>query len=315
LFACGKALCSAASFSQASLAVTRPIRSAFLIASAILAMSPTVLAQTQQPAAKKTVDDPVVARVNDKPIYRSAVIDFYSQLPPQMAQIPLEQILPGINELAARKLIGEAAEKVKLADDPAVKAQLANAREQVLQQAYLNRKVNAELTDAKLKLRYDELIKQQPPQEEVHARHILTASEADAKAALEEVKKGGDFTEISKKRSTGPTASTGGDLGFFTKDKMVPAFAEAAFALQPGQVTQTPVQTQFGWHIIKVEARRKADAPKFEDVRAQIHQMMEGEVVEKLVTDLRKNAKIEQYDWTPPGKQLPAIAPGEKKKP
>lgn len=294
--------------------MTRPIRSALLIA--ILAVSPAMLAQAQQPAAKKTADDPVVARVNDKPIYRSAVIDFYSQLPPQMAQIPLEQILPGIiNELAARKLIGEAAEKAKLADDPAVKAQLANAREQVLQQAYLNRKVNAELTDAKLKLRYDELIKQQPPQEEVHARHILTASEADAKAALEEVKKGGDFTEISKKRSTGPTASTGGDLGFFTKDKMVPAFAEAAFALQPGQVTQAPVQTQFGWHIIKVEARRKAEAPKFEDVRGQIHQMMEGEVVEKLVTDLRKTAKIEQYDWTPPGKQLPAIAPGEKKKP
>lgn len=308
---------AAASFSQASLAVTRSIRSALLIATAILAVSPAVLAQAQQPASKKApADDPVVARVNDKPIYRSQVIDFYSQLPPQMAQIPLEQILPGIiNELAARKLIGEAAEKAKLADDPAVKSQLVSAREQVLQQAYLNRKVKSELTDAKLKARYDELIKQQPPQEEVHARHILTASEADAKAALEEVKKGGDFTEISKKRSTGPTASTGGDLGFFTKDKMVPAFAEAAFALQAGQVTQTPVQTQFGWHIIKVEARRKAEPPKFDEVRGQIAQMMEGEVVEKLVADLRKNAKIEQYDWAPPGKQLPAIAPGEKKKP
>lgn len=306
---------AAASFSQASFAVTRSIRSALLIATAILAVSPAVLAQ--QPASKKApADDPVVARVNDKPIYRSQVIDFYSQLPPQMAQIPLEQILPGIiNELAARKLIGEAAEKAKLADDPAVKSQLVSAREQVLQQAYLNRKVKSELTDAKLKARYDELIKQQPPQEEVHARHILTASEADAKAALEEVKKGGDFTEISKKRSTGPTASTGGDLGFFTKDKMVPAFAEAAFALQAGQVTQTPVQTQFGWHIIKVEARRKAEPPKFDEVRGQIAQMMEGEVVEKLVADLRKNAKIEQYDWAPPGKQLPAIAPGEKKKP
>lgn len=297
--------------------MTRSIRSALLIATAILAVSPAVLAQAQQSAAKKApADDPVVARVNDKPIYRSQVIDFYSQLPPQMAQIPLEQILPGIiNELAARKLIGEAAEKAKLADDPAVKSQLASAREQVLQQAYLNRKVKSELTDAKLKARYDELLKQQPPQEEVHARHILTASEADAKAALEEVKKGGDFTEISKKRSTGPTAATGGDLGFFTKDKMVPAFAEAAFALQPGQVTQAPVQTQFGWHIIKVEARRKAEPPKFDEVRGQIAQMMEGEVVEKLVADLRKNAKIEQYDWAPPGKQLPAIAPGEKKKP
>jgi peptidyl-prolyl cis-trans isomerase C len=288
-------------------------RSALLLAAAILLASPVALAQ---PAAKKTSDDPVVARVNGQPILRSAVMDFYNQLPPQMAQIPLEQILPGIiNELAARKLLGEVAEKAKLGDDPVVKSQLQAAREQVLQQAYLDRKVKTEVTDAKVRSRYEDLIKQQPPQEEVHARHILTASEADANAALAEVKKGADFTEVSKKRSTGPTAATGGDLGYFTKDKMVPEFAEAAFKLQPGQVTETPVKTQFGWHVIKVEARRKSDPPKFEDVRGQVYEMMAGEVVEKTVADLRKTAKIEQLEWVPPGSKLPAIAPGEKKKP
>lgn len=295
--------------------MTCSIRSAFLITAAILALSPAVLAQGQPAAKKPPADDPVVASVNGKPIYRSAVIDFYGQLPPQMAQIPLEQILPGIiNELAARKLLGEAAEKSKLADTPAVKAQLQAAREQVLQQAYLDRQVKTEVTDAKLRARYAELIKQQPPQEEVHARHILAATEADANAALAEVKKGADFTEVSKKRSTGPTAATGGDLGFFTKDKMVPEFAEAAFKLQPGQVTEAPVKTQFGWHIIKVEARRKAEAPKFEDVRTQVYEIMSGEVVEKLVADLRKDAKIEQYDWVPQGSRMPAIAPAEPKK-
>ncbi len=274
-------------------------------------VSPLALAQ---PA--KTADDPVVARVNGQPILRSAVMEFYNQLPPQMAQIPIEQILPGIiNELAARRLLGEAAEKAKLGDDPAVKKQLQSAREQVLQQAYLDRKVKTEVTDAKMKARYEELIKQQPPQEEVHARHILVASEADAKAALEEVKKGADFTEVSKKRSTGPTAATGGDLGFFTKDKMVPEFAEAAFKLQAGQVTDTPVKSQFGWHVIKVEARRKSDPPKFEDVRGQVYDMMAGETVEKLVADLRKTAKIEQLDWQQPGgSKLPTIAPAEPKK-
>lgn len=297
--------------------MTRSIRSALLIAAAVAALGPVSLspaAFAQQPAAKAS-DDPVVARVNGQPILRSAVIDFYGQLPPQMAQIPLEQILPGIiNELAARKLLGEAAEKAKLGDDPAVKKRLQAAREQVLQQAYLDRKMKTEVTEDKLKARYAELIKQQPAQDEVHARHILVATEADAKAALDEVKKGADFTEVSKKRSTGPTAATGGDLGYFTKDKMVPEFAEAAFQLQPGQVTQTPVKTQFGWHIIKVEARRKSEPPKFEDVRGQIYEMMAGETVEKLVADLRKNAKIEQYDWEPQGKQLPQIAPGEPKK-
>src|SRR5690606_4963724 len=145
----------------------------------------------------------------------------------------------------------------------------------------------------------------------VHARHILTATEADAKSALEEVRKGADFTEVSKKRSTGPTASTGGDLGFFTKDKMVPEFAEAAFALQPGQISETPVQSQFGWHVIKVEARRTAEPPRFEDVREQVYDIMSGEVIEKTVADLKKDAKIEQYDWQPPGGgKLPTIAPG-----
>ncbi|WP_341894000.1 peptidylprolyl isomerase [Ferrovibrio terrae] len=291
--------------------MTRPLSPVLFLAAAMAVVSPLALAQ---PA--KTADDPVVARVNGQPILRSAVMEFYNQLPPQMAQIPIEQILPGIiNELAARRLLGEAAEKAKLGDDPAVKKQLQSAREQVLQQAYLDRKVKTEVTDAKMKARYEELIKQQPPQEEVHARHILVASEADAKAALEEVKKGADFTEVSKKRSTGPTAATGGDLGFFTKDKMVPEFAEAAFKLQAGQVTDTPVKSQFGWHVIKVEARRKSDPPKFEDVRGQVYDMMAGETVEKLVADLRKTAKIEQLDWQQPGgSKLPTIAPAEPKK-
>ncbi len=298
--------------------MTRSIRSALLIAAAAVALSgvalsPAAFAQPKQTA--KTAEDPVVARVNGQPIHRSTVLEFYNQLPPQMAQIPLEQIAPGIiNELAARKLLSDAAEKAKLGDNADVKKQLQSAREQVLQQAYLDRKVKEELTDAKLKARYDELIQQQPPQEEVHARHILVASEADAKAALEEVKKGADFTEVSKKRSTGPTAATGGDLGFFTKDKMVPPFAEAAFKLQPGQVTETPVQTQFGWHIIKVEARRKSEPPKFEDVRGQVQEMMSGEVVEKVVADLRKGAKIETLDWPQDGgSRLPTIAPAPKK--
>ncbi|MCW0234466.1 MAG: peptidylprolyl isomerase [Ferrovibrio sp.] len=291
--------------------MTRSIRSAFFVAAAFAVASPAALAQ---PA--KTAGDPVVARVNGQPITRSAVMEFYNQLPPQMAQIPLEQILPGIiNELAARRLLSDAAEKAKLGDDAAVKKQLQSAREQVLQQAYLDRKVKEDVTEAKMKTRYDELIKQQPPQEEVHARHILVANEADAKAALDEVKKGADFTEVSKKRSTGPTAATGGDLGFFTKDKMVPEFAEAAFNLQPGQVTETPVKTQFGWHVIKVEARRKSDPPKFEDVRGQVYDMMAGEAVEKLVADLRKSAKIEQLDWPQDGgSKLPTIAPAEPKK-
>ncbi|MFC3674428.1 peptidylprolyl isomerase [Ferrovibrio xuzhouensis] len=290
----------------------RPLHTILIAAALVLGGTAlTAQAQTTKPAG----GDPVVGRVNGQPITRSEVIEFYSQLPSPMNQIPLEQIRSGIvNELAARKLIGIAAEKAKLDKDPAVKQQLEAAREQVLQHAYLEKKVRTEVTEATLKARYEQLLKSQPPEEEVHARHILVPTEADAKAALEEVKKGADFAEVSKKRSTGPTAATGGDLGFFTKEKMVPEFAEAAFKLQPGQVSE-PVKTQFGWHIIKVEERRKAPPPTFEESRQQIFDMMSNEVVEKTVADLRKDAKIEELDWPAEGgKKLPAIAPAEPKK-
>lgn len=298
--------------------VTHLFRAALIATSlAVLAPALPLQAQTAKPAAKAEGDDPVVARVNGQPITRSAVLGFYSQLPAPMNQIPLEQILPGlINELAARKLIGMAAEKTKLDADPAVKARLQSAREQVLQNAYLEKRVNTEITEAAMKARYEKMLKDQPPQEEVHARHILSASEADAQAALDEVKKGADFAEVSRKRSTGPTAATGGDLGFFTKDKMVPEFAEAAFKLQAGQVSDKPVKSQFGWHVIKVEARRKAEPPSFADAREQIYEIMTQEVVEKTVADLRKDAKIETYDWPAAGggRQLPTLAPAEPKK-
>ncbi len=261
-------------------------------------------------ALAQPANDPVVARVNGQAITRSQVEAVYVTLPPQMQQAPLDVVMPAlINEIVARKLINEAAEKAKLDGDAKVKEQLKSAREVVLQQAFLERTVTKEMTDERLKQRYNELIKSQPPRDEVHARHILVASEADAMAALADVQKGSDFTEVSKKRSTGPTATSGGDLGFFTKEQMVPEFAEAAFALQPGQVTQKPVKTQFGWHIIKVEARRVAPPPAFEDVAEEIRDVMVREIIEKTVNDLKKNAKIEIVEQPKPAGQLPTIAP------
>ncbi|MBP7063566.1 peptidylprolyl isomerase [Ferrovibrio sp.] len=277
-----------------------------LIALPVIALAGIALAQ---PAS-----DPVVARVNGQPITRSQVMAVFESLPPQMRQAPLEAVMPAlINEMVARKLINEAAEKAKLDGDAKVKEQLKSARETVLQQAFLERTVSKELTDERLKKRYDDLIKAQPPRDEVHARHILVANEVDALAALEDVKKGQDFGEVSKKRSTGPTAATGGDLGFFTKDQMVPEFAEAAFALQPGQVTQKPVKSQFGWHVIKVEARRTAPPPAFADVSEEVREILVREIIEQTVNDLKKGAKIDIVEQPKPAGQLPTIAPAPKK--
>src|SRR5882762_6858603 len=116
---------------------------------------------------------------------------------------------------------------------------------------------------------YEDASKQISGEEEVHARHILVETEDEAKAVAEELKKGADFAERAKKKSKDPGASDGGDLGFFTKDQMVPEFSTVAFALEPGKISD-PVKSQFGWHIIKVEEKRSRKAPEFEQVKAQI---------------------------------------------
>ena len=288
---------------------------ALLLTTALPAAQP-VFAQAAKPqaAAPAAPSDPVVARVNGQAINRSEVVAIYEQLPPQMQQVPLEQIFaPLVNEIVARRLISEAAEKAKMGYDAKVKQQLAAAREQVLQQAFLERAVEQQVTEAKIQDRYKQALKDQPPREEVHARHVLVATEADALAALEDVKKGKDFAEVSRSRSTGPTAATGGDLGFFSKEQMVPEFAEAAFGLQAGQVTQKPVKTQFGWHIIKVEARRTAPPPTLAEMHDELRDQLVRETLEKTVADLRKGAKVEIYDQPKPAGQLPTIAPAPKK--
>src|SRR5207237_5478747 len=129
------------------------------------------------------------------------------------------------------------------------------------------------------------------------ARHILVETEDEAKAVLEELKKGSEFAELAKKKSKDPGASDGGDLGFFTKDQMVPEFSTVAFALEPGKISD-PVKSQFGWHIIKVEEKRNRKAPDFEQVKGQIETYVTRKAQADYVGKLRESAKIERMDKT-----------------
>jgi peptidyl-prolyl cis-trans isomerase C len=121
-------------------------------------------------------------------------------------------------------------------------------------------------------------------------------SKEEADAVIKELQNGADFATLAQQRSTGPSASNGGDLGFFRRDQMVPAFADAAFALQPGQFTAEPVQTQFGWHVIKVFERRTVE-PTFEESEPQLRQEVAREIVTALVSDLHEGAKIERFNF------------------
>jgi peptidyl-prolyl cis-trans isomerase C len=156
---------------------------------------------------------------------------------------------------------------------------------------------------------YDESVKKLTPEKEVRARHILVDSEDKAKEILAKLKAGGDFVALAKENSKDPGAATGGDLGYFTKSQMVPEFAEAAFKLEKGQLSD-PVKTQFGWHIIKVEDTRDRPVPAFEAVKEQIGNFLVQKAQTELVMKLRSEAKIEKP--TPPAPPTPAADPKKK---
>jgi len=268
------------------------VRSFLALAVALLAAVPA-FAQGQSQAQS----DPVVARVNGAEIHRSDVLIARQSLPPQLQQIPFEQIYPRLlDEMVNNMIIAQAGRKAKLADDPEVKRRLAFAQDQIIEEVYLSRLVRSSITEDKIKARYDKFVKDAKPEEQVSARHILLKNEDDAKAVIAELKKGTDFATLAKQKSEDPgTKASGGDLGWFSKDEMVPEFSEAAFKLQKGEFTETPVKTQFGYHVIKVDDRRQAPPPTLDQARPQIVQQMQREIIEQKLKELRTSAKVETF--------------------
>jgi peptidyl-prolyl cis-trans isomerase C len=244
-------------------------------------------------AAQTAGDDPVAAVVNGEKIYRSEVMTIYQGLPEQLRQLPAAAIYPQIvQRLIDRKLMAQAAKKEGYLERADVKRRLEIDQEQVLQEAYLYVGIEETLTDARLKAAYDKKVAGAAKEEEVRARHILHKSEDEAKKTIADLETGGDFAKLAAERSVGPTSGTGGDLGFFKKEQMVGPFAEAAFALKKGETTKTPVQTQFGWHVIRVEDRRTAKMPSFEESKEELKEEEARAVVGEIMAKVRNGAEI-----------------------
>ncbi len=247
-------------------------------------------------------EDPVVAVVNGKEIHRSALIELQQSIP-QARQLPLEQIYPQLlDQAVVNELILGEAKKSKLENDAKVKEAFADAQNNILRNAWLSKKIEADVTDAQVKARYDELLKTAQPEEQVHARHILVDSEDAAKAVLADLKAGTSFEDEAKAKSKDPSAKTnGGDLGFITKGETVAEFSDAAFKLKPGETTQTPVKTQFGYHIIKVDDRRMAPPPSFDEAKGQVRRELSQADAAKVLEGLKKGAAVKRFklDGTP----------------
>lgn len=264
---------------------------------AVAALAFGAAIQAQEPAK-----NPVVALVNGTEIRLSDVEAVRGQLPPQAQNYPMETLFNLIiGNMVNTRLIAAEARRTGLDDNAAVKRRLASIEAQVLEQEYMNAKLEGAVTDAALRARYQEFLKENAPGEEVHARHILVKTEAAAKAIIKQLQGGAKFEKLAREKSTGPSGKNGGDLGYFTFERMVPPFSQAAFQLKPGRYTERPVKTRFGWHIIKSEDKRSTKPPSFAATKTQMAEEVRKNFSDEIIKGLKKNAKIEIFG--PQGRQ------------
>lgn len=285
-----------------SLLTIRTVPALVLAGLLSLPLSLPVLAQTTQeaPAAGEN-NDPVLARVGDNEIHLTDLMREAQTLPQQYRSMPLQAIFePLLQRMIARVLVVNAAEAQELDKRKDIANEISRNRAVLLQQVYMQEFVGAGPTDAEVKAYYDKEIASKPGIEEVRARHILVETEDTANELTAKARNGDDFAELAAAHSTGPSKSQGGDLGFFKQGDMVPAFSEAAFSMQPGDVSD-PVKTRFGWHVIKVEERRAAPPPSLEESQEEIRQQLGQTAMQGEIERLRKDVKIELFnpDGTP----------------
>lgn len=243
----------------------------------------------------------VLATVNGEAITEADVELAIEDVASEYPNLPPQQIQGlTLDFLIEMKIVAQKAKAEKIDETDEFKRRIAYVQQRVMMQQLLLREAKTIATDAALKKFYDEQIGQIKPVDEVRARHILVEEEEVAKKIVTRVKGGEDFAKVAQELSKDPgSGKEGGDLGFFTKERMVPEFAEAAFAMKPGEVS-APVKSQFGWHVIKVEERRQKPIPTFDEVKDRLAQALAGKAQTDYLLKLRTTAKIEKTEAPKP---------------
>ncbi len=249
-------------------------------------------------SAQETVDpSKVVATVDGSPITEGDLSMALKDLGEQFAQLQPEQqraaVLSAIVEI---RLMADKATEAGFGDDEEFKNRMEFLRQRALHSAYVDQKVASEVTDEAVRARYDKEVAATPPTNEIRARHILVKTREEAEEIIKQLEAGGDFEAIAKEKSTDGAAPQGGDLGYFGPGQMVPPFEKAAFALEVGEYSKEPVETQFGFHVIKVEDKRAQQPPAFDQVKDQIRSLLFREKYFEAVQSARQAAEIDIKD-------------------
>lgn len=263
-----------------------------------------VVATGVQAQNRPAATNALVATVNGEEIRTSDIDQFIATLPPQAQQIPREELQRlVVNELINTRVIGVTARADGIEKDAEFQRRLKFVTDRLVGEVYLGKKVRERLTDARVKKRYDEIVKEIKPIDEVRASHIVLAGKDEAERVAADAKRGANFDELIRTRSNPRAEVKGGDLGYFQKEQMIPALADVAFSLDKNQVSG-PVQTQFGWHVLKVTDRRRQPPPPLDELRDQISEELSSEIVREIAEEARKKQKVVMYGAD--GKPLPA---------
>ena len=242
-------------------------------------------------------DSAVVATINGEPVTETDLAVAMADLNEQFAQLPEDQRrAAALSAVIEIRLLAAAAEAAGLAQGDEFERRMALLRQRALHSAFIDEEIAAKVTDEAVRARYDRQISEMPSTNEVRARHIIVDTKEEAEAVIAELDAGGDFEAIAREKSKDGAAAQGGDLGYFSAGRMVPEFEEAAFALEVGAHSAEPVQTQFGWHVIKIEDKRVQQPPAFEQVADQFRSLLLRETYFAKVTELREGAQVEIAD-------------------
>ena len=242
-------------------------------------------------------EDAVVAKVGSMEIRQSELDIAIQNLDPQLAQLPDEQKrVAALSGAIDVKLLAQGAVDEGIAETDDFKSRMDYIKDRELHNSYFRKHVVDAVTEDEVKARYEKEIAALPKQEEVNARHILVKTEEEAKAIIAELDSGKDFAELAKAKSEDSNKSDGGDLGWFSKGRMVPEFEEAAFALEKGAYTKTPVKSQFGFHVIKLEDRRDVQPPAFDQVEPQVRQLVMRDKYLAIIEKAKAEQKVEIMD-------------------
>jgi peptidyl-prolyl cis-trans isomerase C len=277
----------------------RTLAALFVLVFMTLGMAPAMAQQDTEVAenAAAAPDDTVVAVVDGFEIRQSDVAIAFQRLPEQFRQAPVGQIfIQLVQQLVDGELIVKAGREVDLENDPEVQAQIAEFARVAIQQTYMNRLITEGLTEDDLRATYDATIAKTEGPIEVHAQHILLESEEDGYDIIKALEGGADFGDLARERSQGPSSARGGDLGYFTRSAMLGPFSSAAFVIEPGSIGPDPVQTDFGWHVIKVLDKRRQPVASFEDSLPTLEQQLTRELIATHMTQLRAKAEIEIFN-------------------